>query len=203
MHDAFSLIVLGLVYGATVCSLTCLPYFGPYLMGTGNGFNDGLVSTLCFSLGKLCTYSAMGGIAAMVGQAFTLNRSHNIILGFVLLGVALTLPFVTRDKCSKRCQVMGKRGSLFILGVISSLMPCPPLVAVFLMAANKGIVLNGISYGFFYGLGMILSPMLIVGGGFAMISEKIKQEVKGFTPYMKGIAMLIMVVMATNMIMTA
>lgn len=203
MHDAFSLILLGLVYGTTVCSLSCLPYFGPYLMGTGDGFKDGFASTLCFSLGKLCTYSALGGVAALVGQAFTLNRSHNIILGIILLGVALTLPLVARGKCSSRCQVVGKRGSLFILGIISSLMPCPPLVAIFLMAANKGVVLSGISYGFFYGVGMIVSPMLIVGGGFAMISEKIKKEVNGFAPYMQGVAMLIMVVMATNMIMTA
>ncbi|MDH3328283.1 MAG: hypothetical protein OEM01_03530, partial [Desulfobulbaceae bacterium] len=81
--------------------------------------------------------------------------------------------------------------------------PCPPLVAVFLLAANNGTVLTGMSYGFFYGLGLIVSPMLIVGGGFAMISEKIKQEAKGFVPYMQGLAMLIMMVMAANMIITA
>jgi len=202
MHDAFSLIVLGLVYGATVCSFTCLPYFGPYLMGTGNGFADGLASSLVFILGKLCSYSALGGIAAVFGQVFTLDRTHNMFMGITLLCVALTLPLVTRGGCRKRCQVIGKRGSLFVLGIVSSLLPCPPLVAVFLLAANNGAVLTGMSYGFFYGLGLIVSPMLIVGGGFAMISVKIKHEAKGFVPYMQGLAMLIMMVMAANMIMT-
>lgn len=203
MHDAFNLILLGLVYGATACSLSCLPYFGPYLMSTGNGFGDGLASSLTFILGKLCCYTALGGIAAVLGQAFTLNRSHNVILGIILLGVALALPVVTRGGCRKRCQVIGKRGSLFVLGIVSSLLPCPPLVAIFLMAANKGMVLSGMSYGFFYGLGLVMSPLLIIGGGFAMISEKIKKEAKGFAPYMHGLAMLIMIVMATNMIMMA
>lgn len=202
MHDALSLVLLGMVYGATVCSLSCLPYFGPYLMGTGNGFNDGLASSLFFILGKLCCYTALGGVAAVLGQAFTLNRSHHVIMGILLLGVALALPLVTRRGCRKRCQVIGKRGSLFVLGIISSLIPCPPLVAIFLMAANKGLVLSGMSYGFFYGLGLVVSPMIIVGGGFAMISEKIKKEAKGFTPYMQGLAMLIMMVMAVDMIMT-
>jgi len=203
MHDAFSLISLGLVYGATVCSLSCLPYFGPYLMGTGNGFGDGLASSLAFILGKLCCYTTLGGIAGVLGQTFTLNRTHNVIMGVTLLFVALTLPLVTRGGCKKRCQVITKRGSLFVLGIVSSVIPCPPLVAVFLLAANSGTVLSGMSYGFFYGLGLIVSPMLIVGGGFAMISEKIKQEAKGFVPYMQGLAMLIMMVMAASMIMTA
>lgn len=203
MHDAFSLIVLGLAYGATVCSLTCLPYYGPYLMGAGNGFGDGLASSLFFTLGKVCSYTALGGAAAVLGQAFTLNRSHNVIMGIILLCVALTLPLVTRGGCRKRCQVFTKRGSLFVLGVVSSLVPCPPLVAVFLLAANNGSVPIGMAYGFLYGLGLVLSPMLIIGGGFAMISEKIKQKAKGFTPYMQGLAMLIMMIMAANMIMTA
>lgn len=203
MHDAFSIIALGFAYGTTVCSLTCLPYFGPYLMGTGRGFADGLASTLSFSVGKLCTYAALGGVAAAIGHAFTLQGAHKVIMGIVLLSVALTVPLVSRGSCHNRCQMLGKRGSLFFLGVASSLAPCPPLVAVFLLAANKGVVLSGIVYGFCYGLGMIISPMLLIGGGFAMISERIKKEVKGFAPFLQGAAMLIMIVMATNMIMTA
>ncbi len=203
MHDAFSLVALGLVYGATVCSLTCLPYFGPYLMGVGNGFGDGIAASLFFTLGKLCCYTALGGIAAVFGQVFTFSHSHNVIMGITLLCVALTMPLVTRGGCRKRCQVIGKRGSLFVLGIVSSLVPCPPLVAIFLLAANKGMVISGMSYGFFYGLGLMLSPMLIVGGGFAMISATIKMEAKRFVPYMQGLAMLIMIVMAANMIMTA
>ena len=202
MSDAFGLIILGMVYGGSVCSLTCLPYFGPYLMSTGNSFGDGLVSSLVFVFGKLCSYSALGGAAAMLGRAVTLDRSHNVVMGITLLCVAMTLPLVTRGGCRNRCQVLGKRGSLFVLGVVSSLVPCPPLIAIFLLAANKGTLLGGISYGLFYGLGLMVSPMLIIGGGLAMISESIKKKARLFVPYMKGLTMLIMISMAANMIMT-
>ena len=199
MDDAFSLIVLGMVYGATVCSLTCLPYLGPYLMGSGRGFRDGLASSLAFVLGKICTYGALGGVAALFGQAFSLNHSHNMLMGITLLCVALTLPLVSRRGCQTRCQVVGKRGSLFVLGIVSSLVPCPPLAAIFVLAANKGTLLSGIAYGLLYGTGLMLSPMLLAGGGLAMISDKIKKEAEGFAPYMQGLAMLVMLVMAVNM----
>jgi cytochrome c-type biogenesis protein len=202
MHDAFSLTLLGLVYGATVCSFTCLPYLAPYLMGSGSGFGDGFISSLAFISGKICTYGALGGIAAVFGQAFSLNHSHNMIMGITLLCVALTLPLVTRRGCRKRCQVVGKRGSLFVLGIVSSLVPCPPLAAIFVLAANKGSLFSGIAYGLLYGTGLMLSPMLIAGGGLAMISDKIKKEAQGFAPYMQGLAMLVMMLMAVNMMMT-
>ena len=200
MHDAVSLILLGMAYGATVCSFTCMPYLAPYLMGTGKGFRDGLASTLTFVLGKICTYGALGGIAALVGQAITLDHSHNKIMGITLLCVAISLPLVARRGCQTRCQVVGKRGSLFVLGIASSLVPCPPLAAIFVLAANKGSLLIGTAYGLLYGIGLMLSPMLIAGGGLAMISGKIKQEATTFVPYMRGIAMLVMAIMAINMI---
>lgn len=202
MYDAFNLLILGLLYGATVCSLSCMPYFAPYLISSGRGFKDGLASSFAFVLGKICSYTFLGGIAAIIGQSFTLNHSHYVIMGITMIGVALTLPLVNRGGCHKRCQVFCKKGALFILGIVSSMVPCPPLVAVFLLAAKSGTLSAGVSYGFFYGLGLTLSPMLIVGGGFAMVSEKIKQEAKGFAPFMQGMAMLMMFVMAANMIMT-
>ncbi|MEN8189131.1 MAG: sulfite exporter TauE/SafE family protein [Thermodesulfobacteriota bacterium] len=203
MYEQFSLTGLGLVYGTTVCSLTCLPYLGPYLMGTGRGFVDGLSLSLVFILGKLCTYTALGGLAGFLGETISTSGSHNLVMGITLAIVTLTLPLVTKGRCPNRCQAVTRRGSLFVLGIVSSLIPCPPLVAVFLLAANNGTAIGGLSYGFFYGIGLVVSPMLIVGGGLGMISEKIKTEAGGFTPFMQGLVMLIMMVMATNMIMSA
>lgn len=199
MPEPFSLFLLGMAYGATVCSFTCLPYFGPYLIGSGTGFKDGVISSCSFALGKLCMYSALGGAAAVLGRALTVSPTHKVIMGLVLIAVAVTMPFVTKDGCLKRSQVTGKRFSMFVLGVVSSLMPCPPLAAVFVLSAQHGEVLGGVMYGFFYGLGLVVSPMLLAGGGFALISHKIKQEAKEFAPYMQKLAMGIMVVIAVGM----
>jgi cytochrome c-type biogenesis protein len=58
--DFLGLFTLGLTYGLTVCSLTCLPYLVPYFMGAGKGFGDGVKNTGIFISGKLFTYTIMG-----------------------------------------------------------------------------------------------------------------------------------------------
>ncbi|MCP4339769.1 MAG: sulfite exporter TauE/SafE family protein [Desulfobulbaceae bacterium] len=199
MDEPFSLFVLGLAYGATVCSFSCLPYFGPYLIGSGTGFKDGVVSSCAFGAGKLSMYSALGGAAALFGRALTVTHNHKVIMGLILIAVAFSMPFVAKDGCLKRSQVLGKRFSMFVLGVVSSFMPCPPLAAVFVLATQQETVLGGVMYGFCYGLGLVISPMLLAGGGFALISHKIRQEVKEFVPYMQKIAMAIMVIIAVKM----
>ncbi len=199
MHEPFSLFLLGIAYGTTVCSFSCLPYFGPYLIGSGTGFKDGVLSTCAFGTGKLFMYSSLGGAAALFGRALTITPTHKMIMGFVLIIVAITMPFVTRGGCLKRSQRASKRFSMFVLGVVSSLIPCPPLAAVFVLAAQQGEVVMGLLYGFFYGLGLLVSPMLLAGGGFALISQKIKQEAKGFAPYMQKLSMVIMVIIGVGM----
>ncbi len=200
MDEQFSLFLLGMVYGTTVCSFSCLPYFGPYLIGTGTGFKDGVVSAGAFAIGKICMYSTLAGAAALFGQTLTVTPTLKQIMGLVLLAVAFTVPFVTRGGCQKQSQVVGKRWSMFLLGLVSSIIPCPPLAAVFLLAAQQGTVLEGVMYGFSYGLGLVVSPMLLVGGGFALISHKIRLELREYAPYMQKIAMSIMIVIAVKMI---
>ncbi|MFT5729033.1 MAG: cytochrome c-type biogenesis protein [Desulforhopalus sp.] len=195
-----SLFLLGLAYGTTVCSFSCLPYYGPYLIGSGTGFKDGILSSCAFAMGKLFMYSAFGGAAALLGRALTVTPVHKTLMGLILIVVAITMPFVTKGGCLKRAQVAGKRLSMFVLGIVSSFVPCPPLAAVLVLAAQQEDAMIGLMYGFCYGLGLTVSPMLLVGGGFALISYKIRQEAEGFAPYMQKLSMGIMVVIALKMI---
>lgn len=199
MTEIFNLFLLGVTYGLTVCSFSCLPYFGPYLIGSGTGFKDGVLSTCAFGTGKLFMYSALAGVAALLGRALTISSSHKMFMGSVLIIVAITMPFVTRGGCLKQSQRAGKRFSMFALGIVSSLIPCPPLAAVFVLAAQQGEVVVGVMYGFFYGLGLLVSPIILAGGGFGLISQKIKEEAKGFAPHMQKLSMVIMIIMAVGM----
>ena len=63
MSDLIGLFLLGLLYGATICSITCLPYLGPFLLTTGEGFKDGILSSFAFFTGKLVVYATLGGCA--------------------------------------------------------------------------------------------------------------------------------------------
>ncbi|MEN8256754.1 MAG: sulfite exporter TauE/SafE family protein [Thermodesulfobacteriota bacterium] len=194
MAELFSFLGLGVLYGCTMCSFTCLPYLGIYLMGTGQGFGDGVRASFFFLLGKVCTYTLFGALAGALGMVLDLSATQGKVLGLVLITTGIFLPFVARKQCQGTCRQSGKRLSLFSLGMATSLLPCPPLAAVFLVAAQKGSWLLGAGYGALFGLGLFVSPLLLAGGGLAHITKTIQFEAKGFTPYLQGISMLIIVV---------
>jgi cytochrome c biogenesis protein CcdA len=195
MAETTGVFLLGLTYGATVCSLTCLPCLGTYLMGCGNGFRDGLIASMFFMLGKVASYTIFGGLAGLLGQVLTLtDGQQRIIPGIALIGAALMLPFMSAGGCQQQ-QMAGKRTSLLLLGMATSLAPCPPLAAILLLAAREGACYTGAGYGFLYGTGLMLSPLLIAGGGLALIAKQIRLEFTGFKPYLQGATMLIMIIM--------
>lgn len=198
--DVVGLFTLGLFYGATVCSMTCLSYLGPYILGTGDGFRDGMLSSLSFGLGKICCYVFLGGLAGYLGQKLTYSPAQTWVMGLILIGVAISMPFVTRKDCRNKCRPGSKRASLLTLGAATSLLPCPPVVAILTLAAGQGSMLTGMTFGLFYGLGIIISPLLIIGGSLSLVSQKLRQEVKSFMPYIQGLAMMIMILMGANII---
>ncbi len=201
MGEATGVFLLGLAYGATVCSLTCLPCLGTYLMGCGNGFRDGVIASLFFMLGKVASYTIFGGLAGMLGQVLTLTAGQQrIIPGIALIGTALMLPFMSPGGCKQQHAEAGKRTSLLLLGMATSLAPCPPLAAILLLAAKDGSWFIGAGYGFLYGTGLMLSPLLIAGGGLALIAKKIRLEFAGFKPWLQGAAMLIMIIMGMQVL---
>lgn len=200
MPDPAGLFALGLTYGLTVCSLTCLPYLAPYLMGTGTGFRNGMANSICFMSGKLIVYAALGGIAAFIGHSLDLGQNSSIVMGLILVIAGLSIPLVNRRSCSKKCQTAGKNISMLALGAGSSMVPCPPLAAIFMLAAQRGSVLEGVLYGLIYGLGLMISPLIIAGGGLAFISSSIRQQLGSQMKYLEGVTMLIMVGMGLNII---
>ncbi len=201
MSDAAGLLLLGLVYGTTVCSLSCLPYLGPYLLSTGEGFRDGVASSLLFLSGKLLSYATLGGVSALSGRALTVDGNVRLIIGATLVIAGLSLPFVGgRRRCRKGGRITGRGVSLLMLGISTSLIPCPPLAAVFLLAAGKGSVLSGVACGLAYGLGLTLSPILLTGGALSLISRRLKAEVSWFVPYMQALSALMIVIMGIRIL---
>ena len=90
---------------------------------------------------------------------------------------------------------------LLLLGVSTSLVPCAPLAAVLLLAAHKGSVLTGISYGLVFGSGLIVSPLMAASGGIALISSTIRQKVSWIGPYLQGTAMVILLFMGIRILL--
>lgn len=198
MPDILGIFSLSLIYGFTICSLSCLPTLGIYLMGTGQTFKDGLVGGFYFVAGKLLVYGTWGGVAALVGRMFEVSMLQGRWLGIFVILAALAMPLTASSKTTCNCRrsnQQGRRLALLLLGASTSLVPCPPLAAVLLLAAQKGSLMTGISYGLVFGSGLMVSPLMAAGGSMSLIAGVIRQKVSWIGPYLQGSAMVILLFM--------
>ena len=195
MPETLSLFLLGLLYGTTVCSLSCVPYLGPYLLGTGNGFGDGIKTTLAFGAGKIVSYSALAGLAGFLGQSLTPGANWGRLSGALLVAIGLALPLFAVNKTKSGCCRAMRGGPSFLLGITTSLVPCPPLAAILVLAADGGSLGNGLLFGLAYGTGLALSPMLLLGGGLAFLAGRIGQEAASIKPFMHYSSMALLVML--------
>jgi cytochrome c-type biogenesis protein len=197
------LFLLGLASGAGICSLSCLHYLGPYLMGTGQGFRDGVQASWIFMCGKIVSYSILCGCAAAFGKVFLSEtfRPMGILPGIILIAAGLSIPFSRRLRCGTNRCTTARKVTLFGLGVSCSLLPCPTIAAVFLLAAEKGTVIAGMGYGAMFGLGLALSPLLIIGGGLSMISDRLRLSTGNLMPAVRALSVIIMTGMGIQLIL--
>ena len=204
MPDILGILSLSIVYGFTVCSLSCLPTLSVYLMGTGRTFTDGLVGGFYFVVGKMLVYGTWGGLAGAFGMLFGVPAIQNRWMGLFIIVTALVIPLAAKTKTGCNCrrpEQRGRRLPLLLLGASTSLVPCPPLAAVLLLAAHKGSVLTGVGYGFVFGSGLIISPLMAASGSMALISGVIRQKVSWIGPYLQGSAMAILLLIGMRILL--
>lgn len=198
MAELSGFLLLGLFYGLTVCSLSCLPYLAPVMLGSGRGFKEGLHGGLLFGSGKMLSYGFLGGIAAFSGQLATSLPAgpRKIVTGMILIGVGLLIPVMARKKAGAApCRTVHHGLPPFVLGLATSLIPCPPLAALFVLAAEQSSWLTGMGYGLSYGLGLMLSPLILISGALSLIGRKFQEEARGLVPYLRGITTIFMVLL--------
>lgn len=204
MPDILGILSLSIVYGFTVCSLSCLPTLSVYLMGTGRTFTDGLVGGFYFVVGKMLVYGTWGGLAGAFGMLFGVPAIQNRWMGLFIIVTALAIPLAAKTKTGCNCrspEQRGRRLPLLLLGASTSLVPCPPLAAVLLLAAHKGSVLTGVGYGFVFGSGLIVSPLMAASGSMALISGVIREKVSWIGPYLQGSAMAILLLIGMRILL--
>lgn len=170
-------LTLGVLYGLGSCAIVCAPILVPLIISTSKNGKDGVKQTLAFYSGKILSYIFLGLMSGYVGYLFKDLITQKIIGGFL---IALGL-FVFCQRYTKKCQFLEKvKGEhlSFLTGVLIGLRPCPALLALLSMAALAGSVFLGGLMGLVFGLGTILSPLIILGflaGKWAKISGKLRR----------------------------
>jgi len=204
---------LGLTYGLTYCTFACAPYLVAYIGGAQKGLVRGIHATLIFGLGRITTYALLGGLAGILGgllYSYDLKRYAGIAFGVVIIVIgigifvkrrSLTCGNMDRDKLWPVSRHLPHNIDVgaFAMGTALGLMPCAPLVAVLLYSAALFSPLQSAVLASLFGLGTMVSPLLLVGGLSGWLSGLIRDETPDYRGWMSGICGGILILMGASM----
>lgn len=180
----------------TFCTLTCSPFIAAYVVGTDRGTRRGLWLSLVFNAGRVATYGALGLAVGLAGSALiedgAFARWGALAFGTVVVGVGLYLAVRRRPRacgCGRERSLArrlvawlrpgegaGRETYAALMGVLIGLVPCPPLVALLVASAAYGSAATGLGMGLLFGLGTVLSPMLVVAAAAGWFSERVARD---------------------------
>jgi uncharacterized protein len=162
-----------------VGSLHCLGMCGPIALSLPGTAQQGwryLLGRLLYNFGRIATYSALGGIVAMMGVAagmFDVQRWFSLALGAVMLVLALYHfgvfgrnklaqdNFLTRSWRRGMGRVMRIQGpaGMLALGLMNGILPCGLVYAGLFLAAQSTYACEGMAKMALFGLGTL--PLML------------------------------------------
>lgn len=162
--------------------------------------------SLLYNLGRVTSYTLIGGIVGAIGSAISFaGWARGIVavisgLFMVIMGLSMTglfpwihkitprLPRVFREKAGKA----GKGRGPYIVGLLNGLMPCGPLQAMQLYALGTGSLLAGALSMFFFSLGTV--PLMFgLGAVVTLLGSK-------FTKNMMKVSAVLVAVLGVIML---
>lgn len=140
-------------------------------------------SNIQYNLGRLVSYTIVGGIIGAIGSVFKLSNAAQagiqlvaaifmVLMALNLLDIGGLRSVVPTLPAGLRTKLMGKvsRSSLY-LGLLNGLMPCGPLQAMQLYALSTGSWHMGALSMFCFCLGTV--PLML---GFGLVSGKLNKR---------------------------
>lgn len=164
-----------------------------------------LKSSFLYNLGRVCSYTVLGGIIGALGSVFSVSLQGKSIISvfagvfMVLMGINMLgiLP-VLRKLMPRLPQSLatkvdgGKQGKApFIVGVLNGFIPCGPLQAMQLYALGTGSLWAGALSMFLFSLGTV--PLMFAFGAFSsLLSSR-------FTKQMMKISAILVIILGVVM----
>lgn len=189
LEKTIYILLQGFAVGAGPCTITCAPILLFYIAGSKRNWQEGLKAVLAFGLTRLVIYSLMGGLVGYVGsylfQLFYSQYWGKIIwktAGFFIffLGLLITAGKKIENQLCRYLQkhfTENNTKTMILLGVVIGLSPCLPLLGVLteIMFISEHFY-QGLLYGFAFGIGTVISPLLLLGAWAPIIRNKLKLD---------------------------
>lgn len=182
-------LTLGFLYGIGPCTISCAPLVVPLIMSTANNKKQGVIYSLIFSSGRVVSYVILGFLVGLLGYTLNVVVSKKL-LGMFIIVLGIILLFKINNKCiyKTKLKINGPFIS-FVAGLIYGLGPCPPLIALLGLVALSGSALTGALMALIFGIGTILSPIIILGFFSGVMAKQ--KELKVVVPYVSGIFLIL------------
>lgn len=133
---------------------------------------------ILYNLGRLTSYTIMGGIVGLIGSALSINESINgiiiIIASILMFLMSLKMLGIFDFKLPfSKIRIKRKTRNPFVIGLFNGIMPCGPLQSMQIYALSTGSFFKGVLSMFLFCLGTI-PLMLSVGLIYNLIKGKEK-----------------------------
>ena len=138
----------------------------------GNDRRSPFRGSALYNLGRLTSYTLIGGVLGLVGEkaAITLRvrGTVGLLAGLLMLAMGVcmlggvSLPSLRLPKAAQKGLAALRRHGSFSMGLANGLMPCGPLQSMQLYAIASGSFFTGTASMFFFCLGTI--PLVLLFG---------------------------------------
>ena len=166
-------------------SLHCVGMCGGIMLSQSlskesNNKFEAIQPALLYNIGRVVSYTILGGIIGTLGSVFSLSITAKsalqifagifmIMMGFNMAGFSAFRKFQIKLP-HFACKVKNKSGSPFIVGLLNGLMPCGPLQTMQLFALGTGSATKGALAMFVFSIGTV--PLMLTFGALSGLLSK-------------------------------
>ncbi len=141
---------------------------------------DAIEPALLYNLGRVISYTILGGIIGALGSVFSISITTKaalqifacifmIMMGFNMAGFSAFRKFHIKLPHAA-CKIKNKSGSPFVVGILNGLMPCGPLQTMQLFALGTGSPVRGALSMFMFSIGTV--PLMLTFGAISGLLSK-------------------------------
>jgi sulfite exporter TauE/SafE len=186
----WSLFITGLFLGYGPCLLSCGPLLVSYITATKESGISGVRTYLIFSATRLFVYMLFGVLAGVFGEGVIhrLFESDSLKVLFFIFGLFLSVLGLAlmfeKLRLSRSCDGFMQRivkpqdtKNIIVFGLIVAMSPCLPLLAILgYIALISDTWSKGVAYMTSFGLGTLISPMILLSFSAGWAAQQIKRR---------------------------
>ena len=152
-------------------SIHCISMCGAInLIAIIDSKNKNFKRPILYNLGRVISYTIIGGLVGLLGNKLSLNTTIN---GIIIFSAALTMLLMSLNMLGiiefrlpfiSKIRFKSEKRNPFVIGLLNGLMPCGPLQAMQVYALSTGSFIKGALSMFLFSLGTV--PLMLMTGIF-------------------------------------